>query len=174
MLDRQIISNPFDSDVVVDPGAAPIDVRKIHEKAFDCCRVAYERVATGEESWSVLMYGAAGCGKTHLLSRLRRWLNRELDPVPSKLSALFVAVRMDTTRGMIWRHVRRRFAEQLLQHRADEVTPLVDILHQFARPAHGNLSKAFDGAEIQTAAWSLCKCSRPMTPIDIATYARLG
>jgi hypothetical protein len=74
MLDRQLISNPFDSDVVEDPGvAAPIDVPRIHEAAFDLCRHAYERVASGMGSWSVLLNGMAGCGKTHLLSRLRRW-----------------------------------------------------------------------------------------------------
>jgi hypothetical protein len=54
MLDRQVISNPFDSDVVEDPGvAAPIDVPRIHEAAFDLCRHAYERVASGMGSWSV-------------------------------------------------------------------------------------------------------------------------
>ncbi|MGO9171912.1 MAG: AAA family ATPase [Rhodomicrobium sp.] len=149
MPDRQVMANPFDSDVVVDPGAAPVDVPKIHEKAFECCRDAYERVASGAGSWSVLLYGRAGCGKTHLLSRLRRWLNCELDPVPSKLPALFVAVRMQTGRGMIWRHLRRRFAEQLLQPRADDVTQLGAILHRFAEPAQGNLAKAFEGANVQ-------------------------
>src|SRR6266436_301946 len=141
MLDRQLISNPFDSDVVVDPGAAaPVDVLQIHESAFDLCRRAYERVASGTGSWSVLLNGMAGCGKTHFLSRLRRWLNAELDMAPNKPAALFVAVRMETGRGMIWRHLRRRFAEELLQPRVNDLTQLGAILHRLAERAHGNLS----------------------------------
>jgi hypothetical protein len=145
MLDRQLISNPFDSDVVEDPSvASPIDVPRIHESAFDLCQHAYERVASGMGSWSVLLNGMAGCGKTHLLSRLRRWLNSELDTVPNKPAALFVAVRMETGRGMIWRHLRRRFAEELLQPRANDVTQLQAILNRLAERAHGNLSEGFE------------------------------
>lgn len=144
MLDRQILSNPFDSDVVVDPGtSAPVDVPRIHEGAFDLCRRAYERVASGAGSWSVLLNGIAGCGKTHLLSRLCRWLNFELNTVPNRPAALFVALRMETGRGMIWRHLRRRFAEELLRPRTNDVTQLGAILDRLAEPAHGRLSEVF-------------------------------
>jgi len=150
MLDRQLIPNPFDSDVVEDPGvAAPIDVPRIHENAFDLCRHAYERVASGMGSWSVLLNGMAGCGKTHLLSRLRRWLNSELATVPNKPAALFVAVRMETGRGMIWRHLRRRFAEELLHPRANDVTQLQAILNRLADRAHGNLGEEFERTIVQ-------------------------
>ena len=100
MSDPRTFPNPFDSDIVVDPSnAAPVDVLHIHQDAFELCTRAYERVATNKGPWSVLLFGAAGCGKTHLLSRLRRWLNRKLDTAPSKPAALFVAVRMGTSWG---------------------------------------------------------------------------
>ncbi len=150
MLDRQILSNPFDSDVVVDAAAsAPVDVPRINESAFNLCRDAYERVASGTGSWSVFLNGAAGCGKTHLLSRLRRWLCSELDAVPKKPPALFIAVRMETSPGMIWRHLRRRFAEELLRPRANDVTQLAAILHHLAVSAHGNLCEYFEGTLVQ-------------------------
>jgi hypothetical protein len=150
MFDRRMLPNPFDSDVVADPAtSAPIDVPQIHERAFDVCRHSYERVASGMGSWSVLLNGMAGCGKTHLLSRLRRWLNSELDTVPTKPTALFVAVRMETGRGMIWRHLRRRFAEELLRPRTNDATQLGAILHRVAGPAHGNLSEAFGRTILQ-------------------------
>jgi hypothetical protein len=142
--------NPFDSDIVVDPDtAAPVDVPRIHQGAFELCRRAYERVAAGEGSWSVLLFGAAGCGKTHLLSRLRRWLNAELDAGPTKPAALFVAMRMETGRGMIWRHLRRRFAEELSHVAADGMSNLDKILYRFAKSYDGDLARAFEAASIR-------------------------
>jgi hypothetical protein len=149
MPDPRTFPNPFDSDIVVDPDkAAPVDVSRIHQDAFELCRRAYEHVASGEGSWSVLLYGAAGCGKTHLLSRLRRWLNSALETVPSKPAALFVAVRMETGRGMIWRHLRRRFSEELSQTRADGITHLDAMLQSFAERFDGNLVRAFEAQSI--------------------------
>jgi hypothetical protein len=147
MSDPRTFPNPFDSDIVVDPGnAAPVDVSHIHQDAFELCTRAYERVATNKGSWSVLLFGAAGCGKTHLLSRLRRWLNCELDTVPGKPAAFFVAVRMETSRGMIWRHLRRRFAEELSHTCADGRTNLDAISQCFAARADGDLTRAFEPA----------------------------
>jgi AAA domain len=144
MIERPMLTNPFDGDVVADPATSvPVDVPRIHDGAFNVCRTAYERVANGAGSWSVLLNGRAGCGKTHLLSRLRRWLNAELDTTPTKPPALFVAVRMETARGMIWRHLRRRLAEELLRPRPNDVTHLGAILSRFAEPAYGDLSEAF-------------------------------
>ena len=98
MLDPRTVLNPFDSDIVADPdNAAPVDVPRIHEGAFALCKRGYERVAVEGRSWSVFLNGSAGCGKTHLLSRLRRWLKGELDAQPPKPAALFVAVRMETS-----------------------------------------------------------------------------
>jgi hypothetical protein len=164
MSDRQSLRNPFYNDVVTDPTtSAPIDVPRIHERAFNVCRRAFEDVASGNGSWSVLLYGMAGCGKTHLLSRLRRWLNAELDTIPSKSAALFVVVQMQTGRGMIWRHLRRRFAEELLRPRPDNVTQLGAILSRFAEPSNGNLNNAFGAAVIED-------CSQELMQI-LETYA---
>jgi hypothetical protein len=150
MLDRRILPNPFDGDVVADPATStPIDVPRIHERAFNVCRQAYERVASGRGSWSVLLNGRAGCGKTHLLSRLRRWLNSELDSAPTKPAALFVAVQMETSRGMIWRHLRQRFVEELLRPRPNDVPHLVAILNRFADTTRGDHGEAFGQAVIQ-------------------------
>jgi AAA domain len=150
MLNRRTLPNPFDNDIVVDPdNAAPVDVPRIHQGAFELCRRAYEHVAGGRGSWTVLLFGAAGCGKTHLLSRLRRWLYSELDTGPTKPPALFVAMRMETGRGMIWRHLRRRFAEELSHTRADGMTNLDVILHRFAERSGGDLASAFGAAPIR-------------------------
>jgi AAA domain len=158
MRDPRTLPNPFDSDIVVDPdNAAPVDVPRIHQGAFDVCRRAYEHVAGGKGSWSVFLTGDAGCGKTHLLSRLKRWLNSDLESGPTKPAALFVAIRMETSRGMIWRHLRRRFAEELAHTCANTATNLDVILHRFAERFNGNLASAFDVMPIRDCSEELMK-----------------
>src|SRR5258707_12395607 len=107
MLNPRTFPNPFDNDIFVDPdNAPPVDVSRIHQGAFELCRRAYERVASGEGSWSVLLFGAAGCGKTHFLSRLRPRLNTEPGIGPTKTAALFLAIRMENCRGKLSAHMR--------------------------------------------------------------------
>jgi hypothetical protein len=62
---------------------------------------------------------------------------------------------METSRGMIWRHLRRRFAEELSHTRADGTTHLDGILHRFAERANGNLSRAFETAQIRDCSENL-------------------
>lgn len=142
--------NPFDSDVVTDPeNPSSTDVLQIHRAVFDRCRLAYEKVAVENASWSVLLYGEAGCGKTHLLSRFRKWLGGALDTAPAIPPALFVAVRMETGPGRLWRHLRRRFVEELLRRSADTLTPLDRVLQRFAAGYGGDLGHAFELAQIR-------------------------
>ena len=164
MPDLRTFANPFDDDIVVDPdNGAPVDVPRIHEGAFALCKRAYEHVACGGGSSSVFLNGPAGCGKTHLLSRLRRWLHGELDVAPTQPAALFVAVRMETSRSMLWRHLRRRFGEELSRTRPDGTTNLDAILQAFAAPFNGNLARAFDARPI-------CDCSAALMQL-LEAYA---
>jgi hypothetical protein len=142
------ISNPFSSDVVASPEQAiGADVPQIHRAAFDACRRAYELVATQGHSHSVLLYGEAGCGKTHLLGRFRKWLAEEQEAAPSP--ALFVAVRVETAPTQVWRHLRRRVAEELTTKKADGNIPLDAVLRSFAAQCKGNLSSAFDERQVK-------------------------
>jgi hypothetical protein len=150
IIDWQSIPNPFSSYVVADPERQLSgDVPGIHKQAFDLCRAAYERVIAESASQSVLLYGEAGCGKTHLLSRFLRWVSGEMEFSPSTPPALFVAVRMETAPGQIWRHLRRRFVEELTRRNPDGRSPLDHILRQFASKYQGSLSAALDSVSIQ-------------------------
>src|SRR5688572_3086336 len=63
------ISNPFHGVVVQDVWQPlALDVSSIQENAFNQCLRALENVSAGESD-SLLIYGAPGAGKTHLLSR---------------------------------------------------------------------------------------------------------
>jgi len=105
--DKKLLPNPF-GRVVGDPLEDSIDVQEINREAFDACRRLIEDVKSQRGSGAITLFGDAGTGKTHLLGRVRRWL--ETTP-----ESLFVAVRMDTSARMLWRHLRRSLADALLR-----------------------------------------------------------
>jgi ABC-type uncharacterized transport system fused permease/ATPase subunit len=124
-MDRQLLTNPFRTDVVTSPEQPiTIDVPEIHRDAFHLCQQVYDFVIRERSSSSVLIDGEAGCGKTHLLSRLRGWLSGEMKTRPSQIPAMVVSIRLETAPNQIWRHIRRRFAEELMRKAQDGVCPL--------------------------------------------------
>lgn len=146
------LPNPFDSDVVTNPNQnGIIDVPEIHRGPFEVCCAEYEQVTATQTSRSVLFSGEAGCGKTHLLARFRRWLRGDMETRPSHPPAALITVRMETAPSQVWRHLRRRFAEHVLEPRPDSeqgATVLDAHLEQFAaRIAAGNLGHAFDRSD---------------------------
>src|SRR5262245_21383094 len=66
---------------------------------------------------SVLVYGEAGSGKTHLLARLRSQVALEAEAVrPGGMQeAIFISVRLHTSARMIWRHLRDCLVGDLLR-----------------------------------------------------------
>lgn len=157
-MNRTLLPNPFCSDVVTSAEQSlPVDVPEIHRQPFDVCRSAYETVVREHSSSSVLMHGEAGCGKTHLLSRLRRWLAREIEPFPSLAPGLLVSIRMETAPSQIWRHIRRRVAEELTRKAQGGVSPLDTILRRFAASHGGKLQDALEASEIVDLGLDLSK-----------------
>jgi hypothetical protein len=121
--------NPFRDAVVADPwNPSDIDVYDINANAFNVCWSALERVNQERRSTSVLLFGEAGSGKTHLLGRLQKHL-REL----SRLH-VFVSVSLQSSPGGLWRHIRRCFVESLLKivgpHRSQLELIFVNRLNQ--------------------------------------------
>lgn len=100
------LPNPFDGNVMLDAWSAPAaDVPSIHEGPFQQCLRALDSVSAGNPD-SVLIYGPAGSGKTHLLARLQERLT---------LRCVLVAVKLQTNAQLIWQYVRRRLAADLLR-----------------------------------------------------------
>lgn len=150
-MDRRLLPNPFQNDVVTSPDQAlETDVPEIHRQPFELCRKTYETVARERVSASLLLHGEAGCGKTHLLSRFRRWLTAANgDSRPGMPPAVFVAIRMETAPNQIWMHVRRRFSEELTRRSADGRCPLDGILGRLVERYGGSLSDALESADIR-------------------------
>ena len=107
------LSNPFRDAVVQDAWQTPTDVPEIHHRAFCECRAVIETV-NGGVSDSLLLYGPAGSGKTHLLTRVQRHLHQKQDEDPDRRQhCVFVFVRLQTSSRLLWQHVRRRFVSDL-------------------------------------------------------------
>lgn len=116
------IRNPFLTQVVPDPWSrAEADVPQIHQQVFELCHDLVEEVSHGAGSTCLLIYGEAGSGKTHLLSRLRTHLEKHSE-------AVFISVRLQTVAPRIWRHIRRALASDLLRETAPGVTRLDGLL----------------------------------------------
>lgn len=123
------VPNPFRSAIVADPWHWDVvDVPEIHQAAFDLCRRALHYVRTERQSTSLLLYGEAGSGKTHLLARLQAYLGGLVKIYGPAPPTVFVSVRLQTSPQMIWRHLRNRFGEDLLRPTADGRSQLERIL----------------------------------------------
>ena len=132
--------NPFRSWIAGDAWELPeADVGDIGVLAFEACRRAIEDTLAGQGTTAVLVRGEPGSGKTHLMRRLRAHLVQ--NPDERMRETLFVYVRLSTTANMIWRHLRRRIADDLMRVAPDGSMQLERLLHRvLASPgSRGNL-----------------------------------
>lgn len=83
-------SNPFSSNRVSEPSPATIDVPTIHEGAYQRLVQLIERAHRGKRAAGVAVYGMAGVGKSHLLSRLFRWADEPREGRPKESRACLV------------------------------------------------------------------------------------
>ena len=132
------LPNPFRDHVVLDAWQSPADVAEIHRNVFEACVEGIDAASRGEPD-SLLVYGPAGSGKTHLLTRVQRHLAETARHAPDQvLRCVFVYVRLQTAPQLLWQHMRRRLASDLM--RKDQgLTQLQRLLaHQIGH--HGRLS----------------------------------
>lgn len=135
--------NPFRDTVVGSPWEAIRgDVPSIHGPVFQDCLRGIEFVRKNQRSGGLLIHGAAGSGKTHLLSRLRLHLTPHEPSATHREENLFVWVRLQTSPRMIWRTLRRTLVD-------DWFRPIASARSQFQRILFHRL------AEIRPAEWDL-------------------
>jgi hypothetical protein len=132
MTDLASLANPFTDNVVQHAWQAPADVTTIHDDVFRACLAGIESAKRGQPD-SLLVYGPAGSGKTHLLTRLQRHLLTTAHQAEDHvLHCVFVFVRLQTSSQLLWQHVRRRFARDLMR-RDEGLTQLQRLVaHQIA------------------------------------------
>jgi hypothetical protein len=115
--------NPFGPLVGQPLADAQVDLTDINASAFAACQQLVNDVAMDGYSASLTVFGDSGTGKTHLIGRVRKWM--ETQP-----QNLFVFVRMETSPAGIWRHLRRYVASSLLRKSSDGIRPLDMLLGQ--------------------------------------------
>lgn len=113
--------NPFGHLVGQPLDEHQIDISEINSEAFEACQRLIEDVAAGGYSAALTVFGDAGTGKTHLVGRVRKWLEPQT-------ANLFVFVRMETSPAGIWRHLRRSLAISLLRANATGARTLDRLL----------------------------------------------
>ncbi|MFO0593412.1 MAG: ATP-binding protein [Polyangiaceae bacterium] len=133
------LHNPFRDNVVTDAWQSPADVADIHKDVFQACLAGIDAASRGEPD-SLLVYGPAGSGKTHLLTRVQRHLAQTARMAADQvLRCVFVYVRLQTAPQLLWQHVRRRLATDLMR-REEGLTQLQRLVahqighHQSIRP----------------------------------------
>jgi hypothetical protein len=127
------LPNPFEGTVVADAWSPALaDVPAIHRGPFEQCLRAIESARRGRTD-SLLLYGPAGSGKTHLLARLQEHLARTAGDAPDRaLHCVFVSVKLQTSAALLWQLVRRRLASDLLR-KVQGITQLQRLVaHQLA------------------------------------------
>lgn len=102
------MDNPFRHRIVSDPFSGPeTTVTDIHLDAFLQCMHLIDVVRRENRSASMLIAGAPGSGKTHLLHRIHQALIQSLHP------HAFIAVRLHTSSKRFWRHLRTSCIDSL-------------------------------------------------------------
>lgn len=140
--------NPFRDTIVSNPwDEAAVDVAEIQSDVFSECLQGIDQVRKQRHSAGLLIHGAAGAGKTHLLRRLRRRLTLQAPTATDRDECLFVWVRLQASPRMIWRHVRRTLVEDWFRPVRGHSTQFERILfHRLAelRVADGDLEPWFE------------------------------
>src|SRR5262249_34319209 len=70
-------ANPFTPNRVNGPSAADVDVPAIHQRPFERLTALAREARDEARGLGAVLWGEAGIGKSHLLSRLARWAERD-------------------------------------------------------------------------------------------------
>jgi hypothetical protein len=138
MVELSTLANPFRENVVQNAWQNPADVPEIHDDVFRACLEGVDSASKGVPD-SLVIFGPAGSGKTHLLTRVQRHLAETASDAPDRvLRCVFVFVRLQTSPAMLWQHVRRRLASDLMR-REQGVTQLQRLIaHQMSARGGGS------------------------------------
>jgi hypothetical protein len=91
----------------------PSDVSEIHNAAFRTILRVLDQIRMGSEGTSIVVTGAPGSGKTHLLGRLRNWIGQSIGEAVQ--GTIYIYVRCNASGATFWRHLQLSLASDLLR-----------------------------------------------------------
>jgi hypothetical protein len=117
--------NPFNNGIVADAWSSPVvNVPGIARDIFELLLASLADVRSQHRRRSILIHGAPGSGKTHLLSRLRSTVMAETAEKPPFLCY----VRLSTAPNMMRRHLRTCLVRDLVRKDDRGITHLDGLL----------------------------------------------
>lgn len=162
-------TNPFDNGIVPDAWAQPVvDVPGIHGAASQLCLRLLDEVRSLRRRRSLVIHGAAGSGKTHVLARLRR----EAVTDAAENQPLLCYVRLATSANTIRRHLRSCLVRDLVRNNAAGRPHLETLLIEALVTAPGSRPDRGDPTAVQLRA-DPTQCRRVREAFD-EVCARLG
>ena len=131
------VPNPFLQDRVDSPWQETFqDVPDINKKAFQSCLNSIDTVYRNNQSRGLVLHGAVGSGKTHLLQRLRFYTQKEP-------RTWFIYVPPFPGPGRFWRHLLERFFYDVCQRSKQPAIPAEEVAEGLKEkgPGQGPLSQ---------------------------------
>lgn len=104
-------TNPFRSHRITDPDSGEATVESIHQSAFNKLVRMVQEATKGQASIGVLLIGAPGVGKSHLLARLFQWARED------KATVVYLHNILASPERML-RYVLSATVSDLVGHRA--------------------------------------------------------
>ncbi len=134
------VANPFSNGIMPDAWCRPmVDVPSIYADVSDVCLASLEEARRHRKRRSILVHGAAGSGKTHLLARLRAAVADHGGETPP----FFCYVRLATSPNMMQRHLRACLVGDLVRKDARGIANLEWVLLEAVAKEMG---RAYDRA----------------------------
>ena len=138
--------NPFDSVTFTtgnfwteDKQPSSATVESIHQSAIDQIQNTLQSVIRDNNTRSVLLTGDSGCGKSYLLSRLKKTLND---------CAFFVYIEPCLVNDYIWRHTLRHTVDGLMHiPEGEKESQLLLWLKNLSAYKDGGIKKRILGAK---------------------------
>jgi hypothetical protein len=134
---RATLPNPFRKRTMADLWQPPeVDLPSLHRASFESCSTAFAKLRAENQSSSLLLYGEAGNGKSHLLARMLTsfWRANTSNDYLTAEGWTFVTVNLQNAPKISWQYLQECLANDLLRLTPSGLTQLERLL--LSRLAH--------------------------------------